>query len=114
MTTHMNTDDIHEAVLRFGFCAPNRAHVANVVLNLARWANDHSDGWGYWPKPARAASIAMDQIVSRTSVENVLQEQRDLTDRQVRTVLAPIKAFCTRQENLGTMTPADRNHILAG
>lgn len=114
MTLHMTTDDIQEAVWRFGLCAPNRAHVANVLRNLARWTDDHSDGWAYWQAPKRAAQIALQEIVSRTWVENAAQEQRDLTDPQVRKVLAPIKAFCTRSIAAETMTAADRNRIFAG
>ena len=111
---HMNEYDLQEAIFRFGLCAPNRAHVAQVVRNLAVWADACSDGWTYWHAPRRAAQKAMEQIQSTTTVENVAQEQRDLTDRQVRAVLAPIKAFCTRQESANYMTRADRNLILAG
>jgi hypothetical protein len=114
VTIHLTTDDIQEHVWRFGLCAPNRAHVANVILNLARWADANSDGWAYWPKPARAAANAMHEIHAYTAIERVAQEQRDLTDQQVRKLLAPIKAFCTRQEAADRMTPAERNRILAG
>lgn len=114
MTIHMNSYDITEAIFRFGLCAPNRAHVARVVRNLAAWADENSDGWAYWPAPKRAAQLAMDEIVSRTTMENVAQEQRDLTDAQVRRVLGPIKAFCTRQETLSRMSRIERNRILNG
>lgn len=109
-TTHMNDHDIQDAVFRFGLCAPNRAHVARVVRNLSMWANENSDGWAYWPKPARAAAKAMEQIQSTTSMENVLQEQKDLTRAEALTAVRPIRAFLTRQG-------VDRqlaDHIMAG
>lgn len=114
MTLHLTTDEIQEAVLRFGLCAPNRAHVANVIRNLARWADAHGDGWTYWQAPRRAAQNAMAEIHGYTAIERVTQEQRDLTEPQVRKVLAPVKAFCTRQESAQYMTKADRNRIMAG
>lgn len=114
MTIHMTEDDLQDAIWRFGLHVPNRAHVARVIRNLAAWANDNSDGWVYWPAPARAAQLAMTEIRSTTHQENAAQEQQDLTDRQVRRVLAPVKTFTTRQIGRGLMTIAERDQIFAG
>ena len=112
--TYLNEDDLQEAIFRFGLCAPNRAHVARVVRNLASWANENSDGWAYWPAPRRAAANAISEIHAYTHVEMVAQEQKDISDRQVRTLLVPIKSFCTKQIGRGLMTIAERNRIFAG
>lgn len=114
MPAFIHEDDLQEAIWRFGLCAPNRAHVARVLRNLADWTNSHSDGWAYWPAPRQAAQGAMSEIHAYTSVEIVALEQRDLTDRQVRSVLAPIKAFCTRQIAAENMTVTDRDRIFNG
>ena len=114
MTAHMNTYDLQDAVWRFGLHVPNRAHVARVVRNLASWADENSDGWTYWPAPVRAAQKAIVEIQSTTHRENAAQEQTDLTDRQVRSVLAPIKAFTTKEIGRGRMTLAERDRIFAG
>lgn len=114
MTIHLNTHDLQDHVFRFGLCAPNRAHVARVVRNLACWTDEHSDGWAYWPRPRRAAQNAISEIHGSTIMDRVAQEQRDLTEQQVRKVLSPIKAFCTRSIEQGLMTAEDRNRIFAG
>lgn len=113
-TTYLSTDDLQDAIWRFGLCAPNRAHVARVVRNLATWANENSDGWAYWPSPRRAAANAVGEIHAYTTVERVAQEQKDISEAQVRRLLAPIKAFTTKQINRGLMTIAERDRIFAG
>lgn len=95
----MNDFDIEYARQRFGRgSTPNRLALALVVDNLRDWADDHSDGWAYWPKPARAADKAMALIESRTSRENDEQERNDITDVEMQTAVRPIKAFLTRQK----------------
>lgn len=113
-TAYLSEDDLQDAIFRFGLCAPNRAHVARVLRNLADWSNANSDGWCYWPAPRRAAQNAMGEIHAYTITEIVALEQKDLTDRQVRTVLAPVKTFTTRQINRGLMTLTERDRIFAG
>jgi hypothetical protein len=60
------------------------------------YANSHSDGWAYWPKPARACSKAFELIDGRTT-DRFEQERVDATDAEVTAALRPIKAFLTRQ-----------------
>jgi hypothetical protein len=109
---YMNEYDLDFAVERFSNCALRRYRVALVVQRLADWTDRNSDGWAYWPKPARAARRAMEQIQSTTHAENVRQEEGDLTEEGMTAVLRPIRAFMTRQINEGRMTPAERTHIL--
>lgn len=106
---YMNDYDIHNAVSRFTRASkPNRLALALVVRNLAEWADQHSDGWHSWPKPARAADKAMALIESRTNAENDEQERVDITDEQLLAAVKPIKAFLSRYQ----ATPEAREIIL--
>lgn len=94
----MNDYDLGHAHRRFSDGGtPNRYYLVLTVDRLARWANDNSDGWAHWPKPARAANKAMALIESRTSRENDEQEANDATWLELRAALSPIKAFLTRE-----------------
>ena len=105
----MNDYDLHHARQRFGYGnTPNRLALVMVVDNLREWANQNSDGWAYWPKPTRAADKAMQLIESRTTELNRAQEREDITDAEMRSAVAPIKAFMTRQK----VDPRDREIIL--
>lgn len=94
----MNDYDLASAIQRFDAAETmNRLEVARTVARLADWTDRNSDGWAYWPKPARAAAKAMSLIESRTWAENEQQEEVDATDAEVRAAYAPIKAFLTKQ-----------------
>ena len=94
----MNEYDIDTAQRRFDpGQTPNRAHLAATVAALRDWANRNSDGWVYWPKPARAAARAMELIDGYTTRERIEQEETDATDAEVTAALRPIKALLTRQ-----------------
>ena len=104
----MNEYDRTGAIHRFTRASkPNRLALALVVDNLATWADNHSDGWATWPKPARAASAAVKFIESTTSVNNQMQERYDITDAEMRLAVRPIKAFLTRHK-----VPADQRELI--
>lgn len=108
---YMNDYDIEFAVRRFTRASkPNRLALALVVQNLAEETNWVSDGWAYWPKPARAADKAMALIESRTSRENDEQERVDITDAEMLAAVRPIKAFLTR--NASVYSAERRERIL--
>jgi len=95
----MNDYDLSYARSRFTRATcPNRLALVMVVDNLREWADDHSDGWAYWPLPGRAAANAMALIESRTSRENDEQERNDITDAEMLDAVKPIKAFLARQK----------------
>lgn len=95
---YMNDYDLDHAMRRFSQGrTPNRLALALSVKALADWANNNSDGWAYWPKPARAADKAMALIESRTNAENDEQERTDCTDAEFKAAMRPIKSFLTRQ-----------------
>ena len=117
----MNDYDLDCARSRFGRGqTPNRLALVMVVDNLREWADSHSDGWAYWPKPARAADKAMTLINSRTSRENDEQERHDITEAEMLAAVRPIKAFLTKaaKEQHGLhphralVTPDEREQIL--
>lgn len=105
----MNDWDLEYARARFTRATcPNRLALVLVVDNLREWTNGHSDGWGYWQRPSRAAANAVDLIRSSTSAANVEQEAHDISDDEMRAAVRPIKAFLTRQH----ASADDRERIL--
>jgi hypothetical protein len=95
---YMNDFDLTQAARRYREdTVPNRARLTDVVTRLAYWANSHSDGWAYWPKPCRAASRAIALIESTAYPEYDRRQREDATDAETKAALIPIKAFLTRQ-----------------
>lgn len=95
---YMNDYDIERAESRFDYeTTPNRAMLAKIVSDLADWANHNSDGWAYWPKPARAAAKAMEQIDPTTWAEENRMLGEDCTAAEFTACVRPIKSFLTRQ-----------------
>lgn len=110
---HMNEYDIARARQAYGQGrTPNRLALVLVIDQLADWANYHSDGWAYWPKPRQAAQKAIALVDSTTNAENERREREDITDAETVAAVRPVKAFCTRMVNAGTMRKSDREIIL--
>lgn len=104
----MNDYDLYFARQRFtASSTPNRLGLTIMVERLAEWADENSDGWPYWSKPAQAAQRAIALIESRTSRENDEQERVDATDAEVAAAVRPVKAFLTRQK-----VSADRKELI--
>jgi hypothetical protein len=83
---------------------PNLYAGARVLYALRDWTNDNSDGWPYWQKPAKAAKALMEALHQRNYAirfghdrDGTALEDLDLSPAQLTRVLAPIKAFLTRQ-----------------
>lgn len=93
----MNDYDIQIAKQRYGnhdLLGP----AIQTLENLVGWANRNSDGWAYWPKPARAAAKLMEMIERDGTSKYIYDHRReDVTIAEYRKALAPIKAFRTRQ-----------------
>lgn len=92
----MNDYDIDRALQRYD-AHPVLGPAALTIANLAAWANSNSDGWAYWPAPAKAAKRLMELIerdgTSRYYFDDV---REDATVAELRKALAPVKAFRTR------------------
>jgi len=92
----MNDYDIQDANARYGthqILGP----AVRTLNNLVEWTNNNSDGWAYWPKPARAAAKLMELIERDGTNQFRNREREDVTVGEYRKALAPIKAFRTRQ-----------------
>ena len=87
----MNTWEIDEARTLYAR-HPVLGPATETLANLRDAADANSDGWCYWPKPARAAAKLM-ELIER---ERFVSERDEATERELRKALAPIKAFRTR------------------
>lgn len=102
----MNDDDIERSAHQ------HRHHqllglATRQLVILESWTNSHSDGWCYWPKPARAAARLMELIQGvpfercpncyRVGSHEYMCDRPDVTKAALIKALAPIKAFRTRQ-----------------
>lgn len=70
---------------------------ACVLANLRDWVNQNSDGWPYWHKPYRASAPLQVELQEMRISYYQSREVVDLTDKELRKLLAPIKSFLTRQ-----------------
>jgi hypothetical protein len=90
----MNDMEIDGALTRFQD-DPILGAAAQTLANLRDVANRNSDGWAYWPKPARSANKLMTLLQGASSYHDPI----NVTVAQVRAAYSPIKGFLTR-ENL--------------
>ena len=83
-----------------------------ILAGIMDHANQHSDGWAYWPKPCRAAARLIELIHSYTG--NVRgPDYGKLTPihaADLRKALVPIRAFYTRQHAATPAWPAFPPH----
>jgi hypothetical protein len=82
----MNTWEIDEKVSRHA-ADPILGPATRTLANLRDAADANSDGWCYWPKPARAAGKLMDLI-----------ERGDATAAELVAAYRPLKSFRTRSK----------------
>lgn len=94
----MNEYDI-ECAKRLYASHPVLGPATRTLGNLEDWTNYNSDGWAYWPKPARAAARLM-ELIERDGTSRYEYDtwREDATAAEYRAALRPIKAFRTRQK----------------
>jgi hypothetical protein len=93
----LNTYEIDEARARYA-SHPVLGPAAQTLANLRDAADANSDGWAYWPKPARAAAL-LQKILTNARTHTFRSWDPDYvepTAADVRRAYAPIKAFRTR------------------
>jgi hypothetical protein len=96
----MNDYDIDNAVARWsGHKVLGPA--ARQVEILRDYANANSDGWAYWPKPARAAAKLMELIERDGTWKYTHGPREDATLPELRKALVPVKALRTRLTRQG-------------
>jgi hypothetical protein len=91
----MNAYDIEHAARHYA-AHPVLGPATKTLENLCDWANQNSDGWAYWPKPARAARKLMELVEGEAAIW--LTRRDDATAADYRKALAPVKAFRTKQK----------------
>jgi hypothetical protein len=92
----MNDHDIDNANKRWGD-HPVLGPASRTLRSLYHGANRCSDGWAYWPGPARAARQLMELIERDGTAEYVFDTERaDATPAELRKAYAALRAFRTR------------------
>lgn len=89
----MNEYDIENAVRRYRDY-PVLGAASRTLENLMHATNSMSDGWAYWPKPAKAAAKLMDLIEG--DPQGRFGDRDDTTPKAYAAALTPIKALRTR------------------
>ncbi len=94
----MNWYEIADAVEQYGE-DPILSPAVQTLHNLMRWTDSNSDGWAYWPKPARAARRLMELLQEETRLRRasgLIAPPEYHSAAEVRAALRPIKSFRTR------------------
>lgn len=94
----MNTYDIDDRARQYAN-HPVLGPATRTIASLRDAANANSDGWAYWPKPARAAAKLMGLIEGDgLDPRNVRfdTERADATPDKLKVALRPVKAFRTK------------------
>ena len=92
----MNSHDIARARSMYAD-HPILGPATRTLANLEAAADANSDGWSYWPKPARAARKLMELIERDGTARYIFDSEReDATAAELRKAYAPIKSFRTR------------------
>lgn len=91
----MNTYEIDRAVSMYAD-HPVLGPATQTLANLRDAADANSDGWCYWPKPARAAAKLMELITRDGTNKYYGGPREDATVAELKRALAPVKAFRTR------------------
>jgi hypothetical protein len=91
---YMNHDAIARALERYAD-HPVLGPASFTLAAIANAADHNSDGWAYWPKPARAARQLMELIgTTRDYLDDA--ERPDATPERLQRAYRPLKAFRTR------------------
>ena len=91
---YMNDWDIARAHDRYAG-HPVLGPAVQTLDGLVGWTNRNSDGWAYWPKPARAAAKLM-ELIQGDGTWQAQENTERATPAAYRRALAPVKAFRTR------------------
>ncbi len=93
---YMNDYDIERAQ-RLYAGHPVLGPATRTLGNVRDAANANSDGWAYWPKPARAAERLMEMIERDGTSRYAFDTERpDVTAAEYKLALRPLKSFRTR------------------
>lgn len=93
----MNTWEVDEALHNSRLTA-NLHKAAKLLADLRDLADSVSDGWAYWPKPARAAKQLMELIEASKATSANNWRSTEITDEALKKAVAPIKSFLTKEK----------------
>lgn len=91
----MNAWDIDNTVVRWAD-HPVLGPASRTLYSLMEAADANSDGWAYWPKPARSAAKLMVLIEGDGTSQYRFGDREDATVAKLKAAYSPIKAFRTR------------------
>ncbi len=91
----MNTFEVDDARRRYTN-HPVLGPATATLVSLRDAADANSDGWAFWPKPARSAARLMELIEGDGTSRYFYGEREDATAAKLKAALSPIKAFRTR------------------
>jgi len=90
----MNHYEIGDSLARYAR-HPVLGPATYTLYALVEAVDDNSDGWAYWPKPARAAQRLMELIgTTRDYLDD--RERSDATVDRLTQAYTPLRAFKTR------------------
>lgn len=92
---YMNGYDIDSAAVRYAL-HPILSDAVRTLRDLKAWTDSNSDGWAYWPKPARAAAKLMELIDGNGTYEDYVRIRDNTTLADLTKALRPIKTFRTK------------------
>jgi hypothetical protein len=104
MTRYMNDYDIDRAARQYAD-HPVLSDAVQTLADLKHWTDHNSDGWAYWPKPARAAAQLMELIAGNGTYADEQRIMATTTQDMLDRALRPIKAFRTKVTKLTPDAP---------
>lgn len=95
-----NSYEIDGYVHQYGSSASNLGRAVRLLRAVRDHADENSDGWAYWPKPAHASRQLMQLIQGCAGGSLRYGTPGQPTDSELRAAVAPIKAFYTKHAKL--------------
>jgi hypothetical protein len=93
----MNQSEIEWAARQTHEC-PNVRKGVNLLLRLMQAVNEQSDGWAYWPAPAKAAEKLTDLLGTAGNLNHGTHGTISTAD--LRKAITPIRTMVTRQQRI--------------
>ena len=93
----MNDMEIDDMAIRYRN-HPVLGPATRTLAGLRDAANRNSDGWAYWPKPARAAEQLMRLIEGDDPRLRWNNQRADATKEKLKRAYVPVRAFRTRSK----------------
>lgn len=93
----MNQAEIEWAAAQKHRC-PNVTKGVKLLLHLMQATNEQSDGWAYWRAPSKSAEKLQKLLATAGNLQR--GTHGTITQKELVSAIAPIKAMITRQKKL--------------